>query len=119
VPLARPLTWLVASLHAGFMALEMVLWDTPAGHAVFNMRPEQAAATAVLAQNQGLYNGLLSAGIVWSLRRRDRDATVALLIAVVIAGAFGAATASPTILFVQALPAALALAAWRREGEVA
>ncbi len=54
---------LVALLHLGFLVLEMFLWDTPVGHRVFAMTPEAAASSAVLAMNQGLYNGFLAAGL--------------------------------------------------------
>ena len=104
----------VALLHVGFLILEMFLWTSPFGQRTFGLTPEFAAQSAVLAANQGLYNGFLAAGLIWSLVARP-DMAYALklffLACVVVAGVFGAATAKVTILFVQALPAALALAA--------
>ena len=111
--LANLLVALVALLHAGFLVLEMFLWTTPFGLKTFNMTPEFAAASATLAANQGLYNGFLAAGLVWGLiARSNGDAIkVFFLACVIVAGVFGAATAKLSILFVQALPAALALLA--------
>ncbi|MFI4968260.1 MAG: DUF1304 domain-containing protein, partial [Gammaproteobacteria bacterium] len=65
--LALILTALVALLHVYFLVLEMFLWDTPYGRRVFRLTPENAAATKVLAANQGLYNGFLAAGLIWGL----------------------------------------------------
>ena len=73
------------------------------------MSPEQSAQTAVLAANQGLYNGFLAAGLVWGLVSQKRDVVVFFLLCVIAAGIFGAATAKATILFTQGLPAALGL----------
>jgi len=100
---------LVAALHFGFLALEMFLWEQPAGLRVFDMTADEAARTAVLAANQGLYNGFLGAGLLWGLLSRKRDVVVFFLLCVIVAGVFGAATASSTILYVQAAPAVLAL----------
>ena len=103
---------LVALLHVWFLVLEMFLWDKPAGLRAFGQTPEAAAASKVLAANQGLYNGFLAAGLVWSLVAADGIAhpvRVFFLSCVVIAGLFGAMTASRKILFVQAIPGALAL----------
>ena len=109
---ASLLVGLVAALHVGFLVLEMVLWDTPTGRRVFGLTPELSAATKTLAANQGLYNGFLAAGLVWSLVPGSPGRPVALffLACVVVAGVFGAATVSRTILVVQALPAAVAIA---------
>ena len=68
--IANILVALVALLHAGFLVLEMFLWTTPFGLKTFNMTPEVAASSAVLAANQGLYNGFLAAGLVWGLIAR-------------------------------------------------
>ena len=107
------LTAFVAALHVFFMVLEMFLWDTPHGRRAFGLTPEMAQATARLAANQGLYNGFLAAGLIWGLYLGSAGVAVTtfFLLCVLIAGLFGAATASRRILFVQALPAALALAA--------
>jgi len=89
----------------------MFLWDKPAGLRTFGHTPEAAAASKVLAANQGLYNGFLAAGLIWglSLGAAGTAVRVFFLLCVVVAGLYGAATASRKILFVQALPALLAL----------
>lgn len=114
MPLAATLlTALVALLHAYFLVLEIFLWNTPYGRRVFGLTPEFAAASRKLAMNQGLYNGFLAAGLVWGLAAGGElgfAVRVFFLGCVVVAGVFGAATANRKILFVQALPGALALA---------
>lgn len=102
------LTALVALLHVGFLVLEMFLWTTPFGRRTFRLSEEKARETAVLAANQGLYNGFLAAGLVWGLLLQDRAICLFFLGCVVVAGAFGAATVKRSILFVQAVPAILA-----------
>ena len=111
--IANVLIGLVALLHAYFLVLEMFLWTKPAGLRAFGQTPEQARITQVLAANQGLYNGFLAAGLVWSLMlgAAGRDIAVFFLVCVVIAGVYGAATASKKIMVVQAVPGALALGA--------
>jgi putative membrane protein len=106
---------LVALLHVYFLVLEMFLWDHPAGLRAFGHTREAAAASRMLAANQGLYNGFLAAGLLWgvSLGTAGRDVTTFFLGCVLVAGIFGAATASRKILYVQALPALVALAALR------
>lgn len=103
---------LLAVLHLYFLALEMFLWDKPAGRRAFGTTAEFAASTKALAANQGLYNGFLAAGLAWSLWLGAEGFAVKVFFAscVTVAGLFGAATASRKILFVQALPGALALA---------
>ena len=103
---------LVALLHVYFLVLEMFLWDKPLGLKVFGHTKEAAAATKVLAANQGLYNGFLAAGLLWgmSLGHTGTGVTIFFLSCVLVAGLFGAATASRKILFFQALPAAIGLA---------
>ena len=105
-------TGLVAVLHAYFMVLEMFLWNTPRGRRVFGLTPEFAAASKVLAANQGLYNGFLAAGMIWGilLGVPGNPVKVFFLACVVVAGVFGAATSSRKILLVQGLPGAVALA---------
>jgi putative membrane protein len=102
---------LVALLHIYFLVLEMFLWDKPAGLKAFGQTPESAAATKVLAANQGLYNGFLAAGLLWGLWLGPAGfgVKVFFLLCVLIAGLYGAATASRKILYVQALPAAVGL----------
>lgn len=102
---------IVALLHAYFLVLEMFLWDKPKGLATFRMTPEQAAATKVLAGNQGLYNGFLAAGLLWGLWLGPAGTPVQtfFLLCVVVAGIYGGATVSRKILFVQAIPALLGI----------
>jgi putative membrane protein len=101
---------LVALLHLYFLVLEMFLWNKPMGRRVFGLTPEFAAQSASLAANQGLYNGFLAAGLLWGLCQGGVSVQVFFLVCVVIAGIFGAFTASRKILYVQALPGAVALA---------
>jgi putative membrane protein len=104
---------LVALLHGLFLVLEMFLWTRPFGRRTFGLSQELAAATKGLAANQGLYNGFLAAGLVWGLCAGPVEGyppRLFFLACVVVAGLFGAATAKRSILFVQALPGALALA---------
>ncbi len=105
------LTAFVALLHLYFLILEMFLWDKPAGLKAFRQTPEQARASKTLAANMGLYNGFLSAGLVWGiLRGPDQSGiTIFFLCCVIIAGVYGALTVHRKILFIQALPAAIAL----------
>jgi len=112
--LAQILVGFVAVLHLGFLVLEMFLWSTPRGRAIFGTTSDFAAESATLAANQGLYNGFLSAGLVWSLIAADPvgfQVKVFFLVCVIIAGLYGARTVSSRILFIQAVPAVLALAA--------
>src|SRR5262247_517210 len=108
--LTKALIVLVALSHIGFMILEMFFWDHPVGRRIFNMTPEVSASSAVLAANQGLYNGFLAAGLVWALWSDRFDLKLFFLGCVIVAGIFGGITAKTTILFTQALPAGIALA---------
>ena len=103
---------LIGLLHIYFLVLEMFLWDKPIGLRAFNQTREAAAASKVLAANQGLYNGFLAAGLFWSLIPGPADFSIKVFFlgCVLLAGLFGAATASKKILFIQAMPAALGLA---------
>jgi putative membrane protein len=109
---ADVVTGLVALLHVYFLVLEMFLWDKPLGRKTFRMTPEHAAATKTLAANQGLYNGFLAAGLAWSLWLGAPGDAVRLFFlgCVVVAGAYGAATVSRRIFWIQAAPAILAAA---------
>lgn len=109
---ANVVVGLIAVLHLYFLVLEMFLWDKPAGLRAFGQTREAAAASKVLAANQGLYNGFLAAGLIWGLLLGETGTSVKIffLTCVLIAGLFGAATASRKILFVQAIPAAVGLA---------
>jgi putative membrane protein len=111
--LGNVLTALVALLHIYFLVLEMFLWQKPQGLKTFNNTPDKAALTAVLAANQGLYNGFLAAGLIWGLLHPDPAFAFQLkaffLLCVIVAGVYGAMSVSKRILYVQAVPAALAL----------
>lgn len=105
---------LVAVLHTWFLVLEMFLWTKPIGLKTFGQSLEKAQGTAVLAANQGLYNGFLVAGLAWGLCHPEPafafQVKAFFLGCVIVAGAYGAYSVSKSILFVQALPAAIALA---------
>lgn len=103
---------LVALIHVYIVVLEMFLWTTPTGRKAFGLTAEFAEQTKVLAANQGLYNGFLAAGLIWGLTLGDGGHAVKVffLLCVLVAGLYGAATASRRILFVQAVPAAVGLA---------
>lgn len=105
------LTAFVAVEHVGFLILEMFFWTKPIGLKVFNQTPEAAGSSAVLAANQGLYNGFLAAGLIWALSTARPDVAIFFLCCVVVAGVFGAMTVKPRIFLVQGLPALLALGA--------
>jgi putative membrane protein len=111
--IANVLVALVAVLHLYFLVLEMFLWTKPLGLKTFRNTPEKAADSAVLAANQGLYNGFLAAGLIWGLVHGVPafafQIKIFFLLCVIVAGVYGAATVSRRILFVQAAPAALAL----------
>jgi putative membrane protein len=104
---------LVAALHLYFLVLEMFLWTKPHGLKTFRHSPEKAADSAVLAANQGLYNGFLTAGLIWGLVQPNAgfafQIKIFFLLCVIVAGIYGAATVSHRILLVQAAPAAIAL----------
>lgn len=112
--IAKALVVFVAIEHVAFLVLEMFLWTKPQGRAVFRTTPEQAEQTKVLAANQGLYNGFLAAGLLWAallVPPFAKELAIFFLGCVIVAGIFGAATVNKRILFVQALPAVIALAA--------
>ncbi|WP_298333305.1 DUF1304 domain-containing protein [Asticcacaulis sp.] len=107
------LTALVALIHIYILILEMFLWQKPVGLKAFGLSREFAAQTKTLAANQGLYNGFLAAGLIYGLVPGPHALAfkIFFLACVMVAGVYGAATASRKILFIQALPAALALIA--------
>ena len=111
--IANLLVALVAALHVYFLILEMFLWTKPLGLKTFRNSPEKAADSAVLAANQGLYNGFLAAGLVWGLLHGNPafafQIKVFFLACVIVAGVYGALTVSRRILLIQAAPAAIAL----------
>ena len=109
---SQVLAGVVAALHVYFLVLEMFLWATPFGQKTFGRTADEQEQTKILAANQGLYNGFLAAGLVWSLVTEGAFALqvrMFFLSCVVIAGLYGAMTASKRILFVQALPAVAGL----------
>lgn len=103
----------VALIHCYIVYLEMAAWDTPTGHRAFGLKPDFARETKVLAANQGLYNGFLAAGLFWGLYLGEAgfQFKVFFLLCVAVAGLYGAATASRKILYIQTVPAVLALVA--------
>jgi putative membrane protein len=107
--IAAVLVAVVAAIHVYIVILEMFLWRTPRGLKSFGTTQAFADESATLAANQGLYNGFLAAGLIWGLFAGD-PVKIFFLVCVIVAGAFGAATVSRRILWIQALPAAIALA---------
>jgi putative membrane protein len=112
---ATILVALVALLHVYIMLLEMVWWDSPRGQKAFGLQPDFAKATKTLAANQGLYNGFLAAGLIWGLVHPDPAVAwqikLFFLACVAVAGIFGAVTSSRKILFIQTVPAVIAIIA--------
>jgi putative membrane protein len=100
---------LIALLHIYFLILEMFLWEKPLGLKTFRNTPEKAAITKVLAANQGLYNGFLAAGLLWGLYLQSSPVLTFFLVCISIAGIYGALTAARKILYIQGLPAIIAL----------
>ncbi len=109
--LATALLLLVAIEHVWILILEMFLWTKPLGLKTFRQSKQAAEATRVLAANQGLYNGFLAAGLFWSLATGERPAQFFFVICVLVAGIYGGLTAKRSILYIQGLPALLALLA--------
>lgn len=107
--IATALTLIIAALHGYFLYLEMFAWQAPRTRAAFGMSAELAAATTVMAANQGLYNGFLAVGLVWAVWDGRTDLQLFCLGCVMVAGVFGGLTVSRRILFIQALPAAMTL----------
>jgi putative membrane protein len=106
---ANIFVFIVAASHVGILVLEMFFWNHPIGQKIFAMTPEVSASSAVLAMNQGLYNGFLAAGLFWGLLRNRVDFKIFFLCCVVVAGIFGGITAKTSIIFTQGLPALIAL----------
>ena len=113
--IAVALIGVVAAIHLWITVMEMVLWQTPRVRRTFGTTPEFAAATRVLAANQGLYNGFLVAGLLLALVQgipgAGQGMALFILSCVIVAGLYGAVTVGRRILFVQTAPAALAMAA--------
>lgn len=101
---------LVAFLHIYFLILEMFLWTKPKGLKTFGLKKEFAEKSKVLAANQGLYNGFLAVGLIWSIFKKDAQLAVFFLVCVVVAGIYGAySTKKKALFYIQALPAILGL----------
>ena len=102
---------IVALEHLYFLVLEMFLWTTPKGIKTFGLKSKKFAEdTKVLAANQGLYNGFLAAGLVYSSITKNKEIAVLFLICVTIAGIFGSYSTKQLKLFlIQAVPAIIAL----------
>ena len=111
--LSMILVGLVALEHLFFLYLEMFAWTTPRVQRIFGTTPEIARDSKALAANQGLYNGFLAAGLIWGLSMGAAGHAVQLFFlgCVIVAGVYGAISVGLRILFVQAVPAALAVAA--------
>lgn len=103
------LTLVVVFLHFGFMALEMFFWQAPIGLKLFSMSAEVAAASQLLAFNQGVYNGILAVGLLWGLLSNNHGVKIFFLLAISVAGIVGGLSVKLSIIYVQALPAVLAL----------
>jgi putative membrane protein len=105
----------IAIEHIGFLILEMFLWTRPIGQKIFKLESDFAQQSAALASNQGLYNGFLAAGLIWSLLASNQSFSTQLrtffLSCVLIAGIFGWwSIGSKNILILQATPALIGLA---------
>ena len=111
--LAFILVILIALEHFAFMVIEMFFWTKPLGRRIFKQTLEKSKQTKVLAANQGLYNGILATGLLWSLLHPNHEfgeqLTVFFLLAIIVAGLYGAYSVNKNILFVQAMPATMAL----------
>ncbi|MEU3642975.1 DUF1304 domain-containing protein [Lentzea sp. NPDC034063] len=102
---------LVACIHLYILVLEMFLWTTPRALRAFGLTPKLAEESKALGANQGLYNGFLAAGLIYSLLLDDFGTAVLFTTFVIVAGVYGAITVSRTTLFAQVVPGFLALAA--------
>lgn len=112
--LTKILIGVVAFEHLYILWLEMFMWTTPKGRKVFSSFPADLfERTKVLAANQGLYNGFLAAGLLWSLAIGDpvwsKNVAVFFLSCVAVAGIYGSLTAMKRIFYIQALPAIITL----------
>lgn len=107
--LAKAVALLVGLLHVWFLILEMFLWQHEIGMKTFGTTAQFAAQSAVLAANQGLYNGFLAAGIFWGILSGKRDVSIFFLACVAVAGLYGGITAKLSIIYIQMMPALLAL----------
>ena len=109
--LSTILVLLCAAIHAYFVWLEMAQWEAPRTRKVFGTSPEFAAATKVLAGNQGLYNGFLAVGLLFGLWQGNTMMVAFLLVCVIVAGVYGDMTETKAAFYAQSIPAAAALLA--------
>ncbi len=113
IVLAKLFTVLVALEHLYFLYLEMFAWTTPRVRRIFGTTPDFAQASKALAANQGLYNGFLAVGLIWSIVHADPVVGLQLALfflgCVIVAAIFGALTAKRSILWIQGGPALVAL----------
>jgi putative membrane protein len=111
--IANILIVLIAALHVYIFILQMAFWTKPAGRKAFRLSPEFAESSKVLAANQGLYNGFLAAGLIFSLTHgiADRSVAIFFLVCIFVAGIFGGVTAHRKIMMIQSAPALVALVA--------
>ncbi|MBA2403168.1 MAG: DUF1304 domain-containing protein [Bdellovibrionales bacterium] len=110
--LVHSLIILVIILHVWFLIMEMFLWTKPLGIKLMGITSLQAEETKNLAMNQGLYNGMVASYLIWCLCRNDLSTISFILVTIILAGGYGAWTAKkPIILFIQSVPATLALLA--------
>ncbi len=107
--LIKTLIFIISLLHFYFLLLEMYFWDKPLGLKVFRLTKEKALETKALALNQGLYNGFLSAGLIWSLFENSHANQIFFLVCVLIAGIVGGLSVNKRIFFIQGLPAFITL----------
>jgi putative membrane protein len=103
---------LIAFEHIYFMILELFYWDKPRGLKAFGLKLEEAKISKILAQNQGLYNGFLAAGLIWAILNKNNNEQIALffLSCVTFAGIFGAySTKKIKLFYIQSIPAIIGL----------
>jgi putative membrane protein len=100
---------IIALLHLYFLVLEMFLWTKPTGRRTFGLDADFAERSKGLAANQGLYNGFLAAGLLYGLVQGNFEFKVFFLVCVLVAGLYGGFTVKRSILYIQALPALIAL----------
>jgi len=107
------LSLLIALEHFLFLILEMFLWTKPLGRKVFGQTKSKAETTALLAANQGLYNGFLASGLLWGVFNSNKvfgkEVITFFLVCIVVAGVYGGLTASKKIIYLQAVPAIVVL----------
>ncbi|WP_264549667.1 DUF1304 domain-containing protein [Flavobacterium sp. N2820] len=111
--ISKILIAIIALFHLYFLWLEMFAWTTKAKKVFRTIPDDLFEKTKVLAANQGLYNGFLAAGLIWSLFISDenwsKNVALFFLSCVAIAGIYGAYSASKKIFYVQALPAIITI----------